>query len=95
MHLIFDASLIFTDLMFRESSTGNTRPKVEVSGPEIWTRERDGRSIEIKNVYTVRINQTAEGETTPMEIHSVIAEDGTYRWLTDCGELLPKSFSPF
>jgi hypothetical protein len=81
--------------MFRESPTGNTRSKVEVTGPEIWTWERDGRSIVIKNVYTVKINQTPEGETTLIEIHFVIVEDGTYRWLTDCGKPLPKSFSSF
>ncbi len=59
--------------------------KVEgASGPATWTWEREGQTMEIDNVYTVRVFLTSQGETSPVEMHMGLMDDGTLRWFTDC-----------
>jgi hypothetical protein len=56
-----------------------------VSGPEAWDWERDERVTSLENVFEVTASITAHDQTTSSTLHFVQAEDGTFRWLTDCG----------
>lgn len=55
-----------------------------VSAPGPYAYSPDGRSIQIPDVLTVRVRQTAYGQRTTGPIHLAVV-DGTVRWFTDCG----------
>jgi hypothetical protein len=58
-------------------------------GPEAWDFERDERVVPLENVYEVQAFRTAHDQTTAATLHFIQAEDGTFRWLTDCGTPSP------
>jgi hypothetical protein len=55
-----------------------------VSAPGTYTYSPDGRSIQVPDVLTVRVRQTAYGQKVTGPIHLAVV-DGTVRWFTDCG----------
>jgi hypothetical protein len=59
------------------------------SGPDAWDWERDERVTSLENVYEVQAYITAHEQTNFSTLHFVQAEDGTFRWLTDCGVPTP------
>ena len=59
------------------------------SGPNAWDFERDERVVPLENVYEVQGFRTARDQTTLVTLHFIRAEDGTFRWLTDCGVPTP------
>jgi hypothetical protein len=59
------------------------------TGPEAWNWERDERITSLENVYEVSAYITAREQTTFSTLHFVQVEDGTFRWLTDCGVPAP------
>jgi hypothetical protein len=58
------------------------------SGPETWTFNRDGKSIDIENVYTAFAYQTEYGHSGQVAIHFAKMADNTFRWFADCGDPL-------
>ena len=54
-------------------------------GPETWNWERDSRMTSFENVFEVQALRTALDQTTSVTLHFIQVEDGTFRWLTDCG----------
>jgi hypothetical protein len=61
------------------------------SGPETWDWERDDRITTLENVFEVSASVTAHDQTNVTTLHMIRAEDGTFRWLTDCGVPSPSS----
>jgi hypothetical protein len=57
---------------------------ISVSAPGTYDYSPDGRSIQVSDVLTVRVRQTAYGQTITGPIHLAVVE-GTVRWFTDCG----------
>jgi hypothetical protein len=55
-----------------------------VSAPGTYAYSPDGRSIQVPDVLTVRVRQTAYGQKVSGPIHLAVV-DGTVRWFTDCG----------
>ena len=55
-----------------------------VSAPGTYAYTPDGRSIQVPDVLTVRVRQTAYGQRVTGPIHLAVV-DGTVRWFTDCG----------
>jgi hypothetical protein len=49
-----------------------------------YVYDPDGRSIQVGDVFSVRVRQTANGTTTTNIIHLGLV-DGQIRWFTDCG----------
>lgn len=64
--------------------------QVTASGdPESWDWERDGNITSLENAVEVTANVTAHKQSSTATLHFVQAEDGTFRWLTDCGVASP------
>jgi hypothetical protein len=53
-----------------------------------WEFERDGVVVPVDFAYSVQANFTADGQTSPLELHLVLPGDDSVRWFTDCGEPL-------
>jgi hypothetical protein len=59
-----------------------------------WDWETDGLSTAIESIYTVTANRTAIGRAEEVEVHLAFPGDNSVRWLTDCGDPLPKGGCP-
>jgi hypothetical protein len=57
-------------------------------GPATYTFQADGVSLEVANVFTVRVDDTTTGKTVKGAVR-VGTAGGVPRWFTDCGTLLP------
>jgi hypothetical protein len=53
-------------------------------GPWIWVS--DDLETSIENVYTIAVNYTVQGQTTPTEIHIALRDDASLGFFPDCGE---------
>ena len=54
-----------------------------VSGPATWTWAADGQSLQVPDVYTVNVVQTANGRTNPQILH-LSGPTANLHWFTDC-----------
>ncbi len=59
---------------------------LEVLNVGAWIWEIDGLSIQLSNIYKAIVNFTVQGNTTQESFHLSLAEDGSMRWFTDCGD---------
>ncbi len=58
---------------------------IAVGATDTWAYALDGLTRDIPDALTVTIRRTEGGVTNEADSHVVVADDGTIRWFTDCG----------